>query len=65
MAPQQKYRGPSRGIIAWRGFVVETVLCVVLIAEIVLRGSHDVLAAPSLAVMIAAVVRIVRRPSGR
>ena len=32
---RRKSRGPSRRLVAWRKFVVETVICLVLIAAIV------------------------------
>jgi hypothetical protein len=56
--------GPSPRTIAWRRFVIETLLCVVLVAVIVaiaLQARHDVLASPAIVALTGAVVAIVQR----
>jgi hypothetical protein len=62
---REEHAGPSPGIIAWRRFLVETVLCIVLviaIAVVVLGASHDIVASPVVAALVAAILRIVWRP---
>ncbi len=56
--------GPSRGTLAWRRFLLELLLCLVLTAMIVvviLRARHEVLTAPVIAAMVAAILRILWR----
>lgn len=56
--------GPSPGTVAWRRFLLELVLCLVLTAMIVvvvLRARHEVLASPLIAAMVAAILRILWR----
>jgi hypothetical protein len=55
-------RGPSETLVAWRRFVVETLLCFELIAVIAVVGlgaSHGLFAGAGLAALVAAVLRIV------
>ncbi len=55
--------GPSRGLVAWRRFLVESLLCVVLIGVIALvavRGFGGVLIAPFVVSVAFAIVAIVR-----
>lgn len=55
--------GPSPGTIAWRRFVIETLLCLVLVAVIVaiaLEARHDLLAGPAIVALAGAIVGIVR-----
>jgi di/tricarboxylate transporter len=50
--------------VAWRRFLLELVLCLVLTAMIVvvvLRARHEVLASPLIAAMVAAILRILWR----
>jgi|HubBroStandDraft_3_1064219.scaffolds.fasta_scaffold01480_8 hypothetical protein len=57
-------RGPSRQLVAWRGFLIESLLCMVLIGVIVVaavRGAGGVLFAPFVAGIATLIVRIVRR----
>jgi hypothetical protein len=51
-------------MLAWRRFLVETVLCIVLIAVIVmiaLRGSGNPLTGVGLAALVASITRIIWR----
>lgn len=55
--------GPSQRLVAWRRFLVESLVCVVLIGVIVLaavRGLGGVLIGPFVVTVAAAIVRIVR-----
>jgi ABC-type Co2+ transport system permease subunit len=59
----RKGRGPSRRVVAWRGFLVESLLCLVLIGVIVLaavRGLGGVLIGPFVVTVAMAIIRIVR-----
>ncbi|HTA96846.1 MAG TPA: hypothetical protein VK730_04295 [Solirubrobacteraceae bacterium] len=59
----RKGRGPSRWLVAWRRFLVESLLCLVLVGVIVLaavRGLGGVLIGPFVVTVAAAIVRIVR-----
>ncbi|HKH79089.1 MAG TPA: hypothetical protein VJ996_03660 [Solirubrobacteraceae bacterium] len=56
--------GPSRSIVAWRRFLIETLLCLVLIALIVVIGARatgDPFAGICVIALIAAVTRILWR----
>jgi hypothetical protein len=55
--------GPSRGLVAWRRFLVESLLCVVLIGVIALaavRGFGGVFFGPFVVSVAFAIVAIVR-----
>jgi hypothetical protein len=55
--------GPSQGLVAWRRFLVESLVCVVLIGVIALaavRGFGGVLIAPFVVSVAFAIVAIVR-----
>jgi hypothetical protein len=57
--------GPTRGVIRWRTFIVETVLIVVLVAVIVAIGfgaSGGLLAKTMILALVAAILRIIWRP---
>jgi ABC-type Co2+ transport system permease subunit len=59
----RKSRGPSQRVVAWRRFLVESLLCLVLIGVIVLaavRGLGGVLIGPFVVTVAAAIRRIVR-----
>jgi hypothetical protein len=67
MSPQSKLRrdpsGPSRGIIAWRRFVLETLLCIVLLLAILLlivQKPHDILCGPAVVAFAGSILRILR-----
>jgi glycerol uptake facilitator-like aquaporin len=56
--------GPSRSVVAWRGFLIETLLCLVLIAMIVVIAVHapaNPLAGVSVVALVAAITRILWR----
>lgn len=51
-------------MVGWRRFLIETLLCLVLvgaIAIVALRASHEVFAAPTIAVIVATIMRILWR----
>ena len=55
--------GPSQGLVAWRGFLVESLLCVVLIGVIALaavRGLGGLFFGPFVVGVAFAIVAIVR-----
>lgn len=57
-------KGPSRGAVAWRQFVFETVVCVVLILAIVAvwaRQRSDVFAGTATVVLVGLILRILWR----
>jgi hypothetical protein len=58
--------GPSRRLVAWRRFVLETVLCVVLIGAVGVIGLHasnNALAGIALGGAVTAILRILWRDS--
>lgn len=58
--------GPSRWLVAWRRFLIESLLCLVLIGVIVIvavRGIGGVLFAPFIAGVATVIVQIVRHES--
>ena len=60
--------GPSPRMFAWRLFIMETVLCVVLVAAIVaiaLEARHDLLAGPAIIALAGVIVKILRGASSR
>ncbi len=57
-------KGPSRGAIAWRQFVFETVVCVVLVLAIVavwLRARSDLFAGTATVLLVGLILRILWR----
>lgn len=59
----EKRGGPSRRLIAWRQFIIETVVCVVLVGVIgvvALDARHDALAGASVIAVASLIVGIVR-----
>ncbi len=64
MSVSHPNEGPSQALVAWRRFVIETMLCFELIAVIAVVGfglSHDVFAGAAIAALVAAVLRILWR----
>jgi undecaprenyl pyrophosphate phosphatase UppP len=60
----EKRGGPSQRLIAWRRFVIETVVCVVLIGVmgvVALDARHDALAGVSVIAVASVIVGITRR----
>jgi hypothetical protein len=60
--------GPSRRTIEWRKFLVETVICIVLVGLIVVIGLHasgNLLAGPSIAGLVAVILGIIWRRGDR
>jgi hypothetical protein len=60
--PEPKRRGPSDALIAWRRFLVETLVCFKLIAVIAVEGfgaSHDLFAGAAIGALVAVILRIV------
>jgi ABC-type Co2+ transport system permease subunit len=56
-------RGPSQGLLAWRRFLVESLLCMVLIGVIVLASVRElggILIGPFVVTVALAVIGIVR-----
>jgi hypothetical protein len=56
--------GPSPALLAWRRFLVETIVCLVLVAALVLialEGRHDLLAGSTILALTGMIVRIVRQ----
>jgi glycerol uptake facilitator-like aquaporin len=56
--------GPSRAVLAWRRFVVELLVCAVLLLAIVaiaLGASHEPLAAPAMLALASMILAVVRR----
>jgi hypothetical protein len=54
--------GPSLGVVAWRRFIIETLVCFELLAVIAVVGfgaSHDVFAGAAIAALVAAILRII------
>jgi hypothetical protein len=61
-APQDG--GPSKAALAWRRFVIELLVCVVLLLAIVaiaLGASHEPLAAPAILALAGMILGVVRR----
>jgi hypothetical protein len=59
----RKSEGPSRGLVAWRRFLVESLLCLVLIGVIVLAAVRElggVLIGPFVVTVALAIIGIVR-----
>jgi hypothetical protein len=53
--------GPSPSLVAWRRFIIETLVCFELIAVIAVIGfgaSHDLFAGAAIATLVAAILRI-------
>jgi glycerol uptake facilitator-like aquaporin len=60
--------GPSRQTIEWRKFLIETVICIVLVVLIVVIGldaSGNLLAGPSIAGLVAVILGIIWRRADR
>jgi hypothetical protein len=60
--------GPSPSVIAWRRFVIETVLCLVLLGAIVviaLGARHILLAGPAIIALSGAILGILWHGSDR
>jgi glycerol uptake facilitator-like aquaporin len=60
--------GPSRQAIEWRKFLIETVICIVLVFLIVVIGLHasgNLLAGPSIVGLVAVILGILRRRADR
>jgi hypothetical protein len=60
--------GPSRQTIEWRKFLIETVICIVLVVLIVVIGLHasgNPLAGPSIAGLVAVILGIIWRRADR
>lgn len=56
-------RVPSRWLVAWRRFLVESLLCLVLLGVIIIaavRGHGGILIGPFVAALAAVIVQIVR-----
>jgi hypothetical protein len=56
--------GPAPALIAWRRFIIETLVCFELIAVIAVIGfgaSHDLFAGAAIGALVAAILRIVWR----
>lgn len=54
--------GPSTALVAWRRFLVETLLCVELVVVIPIVGlgtPHDLIAGLAVGSLVAAVLRII------
>jgi hypothetical protein len=55
--------GPSPGVVAWLGLLIETLVCLVLVGVIVavaLQAQHDVLAGAAAIAIATTIVGIVR-----
>ncbi|MGO9320665.1 MAG: hypothetical protein ACLQBY_07690 [Solirubrobacteraceae bacterium] len=62
----QPHEGPSPALVAWRRFIVETLVCFELIAVIAVVGfgaSHDLFAGAATGALVAAILRIIWRRS--
>ena len=60
----QPYEGPSPALVAWRRFVVETLICFELLAVIAVVGfgvSHDLFAGTAIGALVTAILRIIWR----
>jgi hypothetical protein len=60
------YKGPTPGMVAWRRFLIETVVCVELIAVIAvvgIRASHELLAGVAIGGIVAIILRVIWRHS--
>lgn len=60
--------GPSPRDVAWRRFVIETLVCLVLLAAlgvVWLRGHADLFAGSATVVLVGLILRIVWREDGR
>jgi hypothetical protein len=56
--------GPAPALIAWRRFIIETLVCFELIAVIAVIGfgaSHDLFAGAAIGALVTAILRIVWR----
>lgn len=59
-----RQEGPSRGAVAWRQFVFETIVCVVLILAVVavwMRQRSNVFAGTATVLLVGLILRIVWR----
>jgi len=59
----QNNEGPSRGAVAWRRYLVELAVCLVLLGAIVaigLEARSDILAGPAILALAGSIVAIVR-----
>lgn len=64
MSASHPNEGPSQALVAWRRFVIETMLCFELLAVIAVVGfgmSHDLFAGAAIAVLATGVLRILWR----
>lgn len=62
MSVSHPNEGPSQALVAWRRFVIETMLCFELLAVIAFFGfelSGDVFAGAAIATLVAGILRIV------
>ena len=64
MSINHPHGGPSKALLAWRRFIVETLLCFELVAVIAVVGfgaPHDVYAGAAIGALVAAILRILWR----
>lgn len=62
--PHRRHNGPPPALLAWRRFVIETLICfelVAVIAVVGLGGSHDLFAGAAIATLVATILRIIWR----
>ncbi len=62
--PERVCGGPSARVVAWRGFLVETILCVVLLAAIgaiTLHADQNITAGAAIIAIAGTVITVVRR----
>jgi hypothetical protein len=62
--PEPERRGPSLALIAWRRFLIETLVCFELIAVIAVVGfgaTHSFFTGAAIAALVATILRIVWR----